>query len=211
MLWPCAVHVAVCTARGLGNIRSVVRAVSRASGAEARVTSDPDVVRTADFVVVPGQGSFGPFASALEGGLGDALIERVRAGRPYLGICLGMQILFDESDEAPGVRGLGLLRGKIRTLAPSADPTTGEPLPLPHMGWNAVTKPGADDKARYFYFAHSYVAVPDDASVIAGTTDYGGPFVSAIATGSIVAVQFHPEKSQREGIALLERFFRSSP
>jgi glutamine amidotransferase len=198
------VRIVVCDA-GVGNVRSVVRAVERAAGASVVVTTDPDAVRRADVLVVPGQGAFGSFARAMEGGLGEALLDTIRRGTPYLGICLGLQVLFESSDEAPGARGLAVLGGRVRRLEPGD-------RPLPHIGWNtALPTPGSflGDAARHFYFAHSYVAEPADARVIAGTTEYGAPFASAIAKDAIVGVQFHPEKSQKDGLALLARFFES--
>ena len=202
-------RVVVCDP-GVGNVRSVVRAIERASGTrEVVVTRDPAAVRAAAHVVVPGQGAFGPFVRAIEGGLGDALREHVAAERPYLGICLGMQVLFGSSDEAAGEAGLGLLGGHVRRLSPGVDPATARPHALPHIGWNAVEGTLAEGRTPYFYFAHSYAAVPDDPSIVSGTTAYGDArFTSAIAWGSMRGVQFHPEKSQREGLALLTSFFR---
>ncbi len=212
-----AVRIGVCAAGdGVGNVRSVVRAVERAAGArgaEVVVTKDPDALRRVDRIVVPGQGSFGAFAASMRGGLLEALRERIREGTPYLGICLGLQVLFEESDEAPGERGLGVLAGRVHRLDPGVDPESGRPLPLPHIGWNAVVPRGPGiallgDDPSFFYFAHSYAAAPDDPSVVAATTEYGRPFTSAVAKDNVVGVQFHPEKSQRAGLALLERFFR---
>lgn len=191
-------RVVVCET-GVGNVRSVVRAIARvAPGADVLVTPDPDAVRRADRIVVPGQGSFGAFARAMQGGLRDALVESIGKGTPYLGICLGLQVLFDESDEAPGERGLGVHRGRVRRL------DTGG-LALPHIGWNSVSE--RSEPPRFFYFAHSYVAVPDDPAIATGTTEYGERFASMVRKDNVLAVQFHPEKSQREGLALLERFF----
>jgi len=208
------VRVVVCDP-GVGNVRSVVRAIERAASAAGRapdvvVTREPAVVRDAAYVVVPGQGAFGAFVRGIEGGLGDALREHVAAERPYLGICLGMQILFESSDEAPGAVGLGILRGHVTRLAPGIDPVTDRPYALPHIGWNAVEGAAAREGGPpYFYFAHSYAAVPEDPAITTGTTTYGeAHFASAIARGTAVGVQFHPEKSQREGLALLTRFFR---
>lgn len=196
-LWPCSVRVVVCE-HGVGNVRSVVRAIAHVvPSAEILVSGDPDALRRADRIVVPGQGSFGAFAKAMRGGLGEALKECIAKGTPYLGICLGLQVLFDDSEEAPGERGLGVYRGRVKRIA------AGE-LPLPHIGWNSVSRDG--EPPRFFYFAHSYVAVPDDASIIAGTTEYGERFASVVADANVLGVQFHPEKSQREGLALLERF-----
>jgi glutamine amidotransferase len=220
------VRLVVCDP-GVGNVRSVVRAVQRAAeqsgraglahggSCEVLVTRDPAVVRAAAYVVVPGQGAFGPFAKGIEGGLGDALREHVLAERPYLGICLGMQVLFGASEEAPGARGLGVFAGEVRRLAPGLDLATGRTFALPHIGWNAVASTGAaaalfpGGEPRYFYYAHSFAAVPDDPTLIAGTTTYGGAtFAGTIARGAVLGVQFHPEKSQREGLELLTRFFQ---
>lgn len=196
---------------GVGNVRSVVRALERAAAGCARaiaVTADPDELRRADVLVAPGQGSFGAFAAALDTGLREVLRERIAAGTPYLGICLGLQILFDESDEAPGARGLGVLRGRVRRLAPGIDPASGRERALPHVGWNrAEPAHGSAILPAHYYFAHTYVAEPEDRRVIAATTRYGETFASAVRSGGVLGVQFHPEKSQRAGIALLERFF----
>lgn len=196
-------------ATGIGNVRSVVRALERCVP-DARsivTTSDPDEVRAADVLVVPGQGSFGAFAHALDANaLREAVHETIRAGTPYLGICLGLQVLFEESDEAPGAQGLGVLRGRVRRLSPASGP-------LPHMGWNRAdrAKSSAVLESAHYYFAHTYVAAPADPRVVLATTTYGGEtFVSAVAEGAVVGVQFHPEKSQRAGLALVERFFRAA-
>lgn len=193
-------------ATGVGNVRSVVRALEK-SAANVTTTADPDEVRRADVLVVPGQGSFGAFAAALESGLREALLDRIRAGAPYLGICLGLQILFESSDEAPGAKGLGIFSGHVHRLEPGAEA-------LPHMGWNrAELVPSRSDardlfESAHYYFAHSYAATPTDPAVTLATTTYGTQtFASAVASGNIVGVQFHPEKSQRAGLALVRRFF----
>lgn len=171
------------------------------------VTRDPAVVHGADFVVVPGQGAFGAFARGIEGGLGDALRTHIASGRPYLGICLGMQVLFESSDEAPGAAGLAVLGGHVKRLTVGIDAATSRPYSLPHIGWNQVDLKG--EGKRFFYFAHSYAAEPTEASVIAGTTEYGGAQItSMVRHGAVLGVQFHPEKSQREGLDVLTRFFR---
>src|SRR5262249_14022288 len=158
---------------GMGNLRSVERALVQAAsdaGVACAVsrTSDPDAVRRADLVVVPGQGAFRGCATALATGLRDALHERIAAGTPYLGICLGLQALFDESDEAPGAPGLGLFPGKVVALTPGPDHK------IPHMGWNAVeildpSGPlGAfEGETPHFYFVHSFHAVPADPAIVA--------------------------------------------
>ncbi|MBX3188325.1 MAG: imidazole glycerol phosphate synthase subunit HisH [Labilithrix sp.] len=203
-------RVVVCDP-GVANVRSVVRAAVRASaGASSSphvsVSRDPAEVRAADVVIVPGQGSFGAFARAIDGGLGDALRELIARGRPYLGICLGMQVLFESSEEAPGERGLGVYPGVVRRLRPGVDPSTGAAHALPHIGWNTVDE--ATGSSRYFYFAHSYAVAPADASLVTATTSYGDDrFASMIAEGAVLGVQFHPEKSQDEGLALLRSFF----
>ena len=183
---------------GLGNIQSVVRALRR-SGAEPTVSSDPGIIAKAETLVVPGQGAFRDCAGALASGLGEALREAITRGTPYLGICLGLQILFPSSEEAPGCAGLCVFPGRVVKLR------GGPGIKVPHVGWNLVEGKDAPD---YFYFVHSYVVVPDDPTLAVATTTHGERFVSAIAKDNVLAVQFHPEKSQRAGLALLERFLR---
>jgi glutamine amidotransferase len=188
---------------GVGNVRSVLRALEKTGQSAIEATSDPDAIRRADVLVVPGQGSFGAFAAALDGGLRASLVERIRAGAPYLGICLGLQILFDESDEAPGARGLSIFEGRVRRLAPGSEA-------LPHMGWNRAELATPSDvlEPAHYYFAHTYAAEPADRSITLATTTYGAQtFPSAVARDAVVGVQFHPEKSQRAGLASIERFF----
>jgi glutamine amidotransferase len=202
-----AVRIAVCDV-GLGNLRSVERALERASGgaASVQITHDPDQVRHADKVVMPGQGGFGDCARALGAGMGEAVKEQIARGTPYLGICLGLQVLFGSSEEAEGCAGLGVFPGKVVRLAGGGD------LKIPHTGWNTAephAKSYVPEKPAYFYFVHSYVVVPEDARIVASTTDYGASFVSAVVKDNVFACQFHPEKSQREGLALLERFVRA--
>ncbi len=210
-------RIAVCDV-GLGNLRSVERALHAATvgqRVDVEVTADPERVRTADRLVMPGQGAFGGCARALAGGLGDAVRDHLRKGRPYLGICLGLQVLFGSSEESPGCAGLGVLEGEVLRLAGGTDAATGGRLKIPHMGWNEAEPEVAHrglltDHAEHFYFVHSFVVVPRDRSVVAATTEYGGArFVSAVAHENVFACQFHPEKSQRAGIALLERFVAS--
>jgi glutamine amidotransferase len=211
------VRIVVCDV-GIGNLRSVERALLEAckeSGSRAQVEVSRDVthVANADRLVMPGQGGFGDCARALTTGMGDAVRAHLAAQRPYLGICLGLQVLFESSQEAPGCAGLGILKGEVVKLGEGHDTVTGAPLKIPHTGWN-VAEPTANggllpSKAEHFYFVHSYVVAPRDPAVIAATTDYGQPFVSAVAYDNVFACQFHPEKSQRAGIALLERFLAS--
>ncbi len=205
---------------GVGNLRSVERALRRAiaDGSETLVlTRDPGVVRDAQAVVFPGQGAFGDCMRALGqdgGALARAITDGITAGRPYLGICLGLQVLFEASDEAPGTPGLGVFQGTVRRLlggAMASDPVA----KIPHVGWNTVVPRPANPTARrvfstgpgeYFYFVHSYHVVPRDEGLIAGTSTHGETFVSAVARGTVFGVQFHPEKSQTAGLSLLGRY-----
>ncbi len=196
----------------MGNLRSVARALARA-GAEVEVSADPERVRAADRVVVPGQGAFGDCARALDAGLRDALAEHLARDRPYLGICLGMQILFGESEEAPGARGLGVFAGTVRRFDRDLrDPRDPERrLKVPHMGWNEVEGAHPLLPARaWFYFVHSYWCEPSDRELAVGTSEHGRPFCAAVARGATFACPFHPEKSQRAGAALLSRFVEGS-
>jgi imidazole glycerol-phosphate synthase subunit HisH len=194
---------------GSGNLRSVEKALA-AVGARAVVTADADLVARADKLVVPGQGAFGACAAGLDGG-GGALRQAVRdviaSGRPFLGICIGMQLLFESSEENPAARGLGLLPGTVRRF----DDRPG--LKIPHMGWNQTRRgPAAGaildeiPEGTCFYFVHSYYPAPDRAEDVALTSDHGAPFCAAVARDNIFACQFHPEKSQAAGLALLRRF-----
>ncbi len=206
---------------GVGNLRSVERAVRHALGDSQRrvlFTGDPGAVREAATVVMPGQGGFGDCAMALsrDGGvLARALTDHIAAGRPYLGICLGLQVLFEGSEEAPGRGGLGVFRGTVRRFREGATAEDGTPAKIPHVGWNRVVpredNPGAvrwlpPGGGAWFYFVHSYFVVPADPSLVAATSTHGEAFTCAIARGALLGVQFHPEKSQTAGISLLQRF-----
>jgi glutamine amidotransferase len=191
---------------GMGNLRSVARALERA-GAKPAVTTDPAEVLRADRVVLPGVGSLGDCMGALERlALPAAIRERIARGRPYLGLCLGLQVLFEHGEEG-AARGLGLIPGRVARFERRPG------LPVPHMGWNEVEPVHSHPVVPpgYYYFVHSFrpVEVPDSAVV--ATTSYGAPFCSAAGTGSAIGVQFHPEKSQRAGLELLERFCRWAP
>jgi glutamine amidotransferase len=196
---------------GAGNLRSVAKALER-SQLTVDVTSDPAVVRRADGVVLPGVGAFADAVRELrESGLEDAVKEAVVEGRrPYLGLCFGLQLLFEEGDEHGVTRGFGLLGGRVERF-PERDEDGGL-LRVPHIGWNEVRFDGLHPMldhlpvSDHFYFVHSYRPVPRDRSVVVGRTDYGGSFASAVATASIFAVQFHPEKSQRAGKRLLDAY-----
>ena len=194
----------------MGNLRSVSKALEHvAPGAEVRVTGDAQAIRAAERVVVPGQGALPDCMRQLrESGAREAVLEALEA-KPYLGICLGLQMLFDHGDEGD-TAGLALLRGNVPRFAARG-------LKIPHIGWNEVMQEtphalwaGIPDRSR-FYFVHSYYPAPADARVVAGTCLYGAPFTCAIARDNIFAVQFHPEKSQAAGLQLLSNFVRWRP
>jgi glutamine amidotransferase len=195
---------------GAGNLRSVAKALER-SELEPVVTADPRTVRDADGVLLPGVGAFRDAVCALEdAGLSDAIKEVTTRGRPYLGICFGYQLLFDEGTEHGTTAGLGQLAGRV-TRFPDKD-EDGEPLLVPHIGWNEVRYSGdhpmveALPERDIYYFVHSYRPEPEDESIIVGRTDYGGTFASAVARDNVFAVQFHPEKSQMAGKRLLDAY-----
>lgn len=191
---------------GSGNLRSVAKALT-AVGAEVVVSADADVVARADKLVVPGQGAFGACAAGLDrggGALRQAVLDFIGAGRPFFGICIGMQLLFGNSEENPEASGLGILPGRVRRFADRPG------LKIPHMGWNRTERgPAAGDgvaDGAFFYFVHSYYPEPTRAEDVALTADYGAPFCAAVARDNVFATQFHPEKSQAAGLALLRRF-----
>ncbi|MEP6861756.1 MAG: imidazole glycerol phosphate synthase subunit HisH [Deltaproteobacteria bacterium] len=186
-----------------GNLRSVERALAHVGG-DVVVTRDPEAVRRADRIVVPGQGAFGVFMRGLEDrGLGEVLRAKIASGAPYLGICLGMQVLFEHSEEGD-VAGLGVFAGDVVRFRPT-DPT----LKVPHMGWNdvALKQPtaGLADGA-YVYFVHSYHCVPRDPALVAVEATHGVTFCAAVQRDNVFACQFHPEKSQAVGLGLLRTF-----
>ena len=190
-----------------GNLRSVQRALAQVGG-DVIVTRDPDVVHRADQIVVPGQGAFGVFMRGLgERGLGEALREAIASGRPYLGICLGLQILFDESEEQGPCPGLGVIAGRVERLAPT-DPR----LKVPHIGWNQLAFRRRDPllagiaDGAHVYFVHSYHAVPDDAALVTLEAEHGVRLTAAVRQDNIFACQFHPEKSQAVGLQILRNF-----
>ncbi|HYX65016.1 MAG TPA: imidazole glycerol phosphate synthase subunit HisH [Burkholderiales bacterium] len=199
---------------GMGNLRSVAKALEHvAPEADVEVTGDPQAIRAAERVVVPGQGALPDCMRQLrESGAREAVLEALDT-KPYLGICLGLQMLFDHGDEGD-TAGFAVLHGNVPRFAQSFG---GRRLKIPHMGWNEVIqeKPhalwtGIPDRSR-FYFVHSYYPAPADARVVAGTCVYGAPFTCAIARDNIFAVQFHPEKSQLAGLQLLSNFVRWRP
>ena len=195
---------------GAGNLRSVQKALVR-SGLEARVTGDRNALRDCHGVVLPGVGAFADAAARLrEKGLDDAIREAVERGALYLGLCLGLQLLFEESDEHGVNRGFGLLPGRVERF-PERE-VDGRPLRVPHIGWNDVrfrgTHPMVSRLPEHdaYYFVHAYRAVPAESSDVAGVCEYGGEFAAAVARGRLFAVQFHPEKSQNAGRRLLDAF-----
>ena len=195
---------------GAGNLMSVSKALAR-SGLAPFVSSDAATVRGADGVVLPGVGAFADAATNLrERGLDDAVKEMLLAGRPYLGLCLGLQVLFDESDEHGVTAGLGVIPGRVERF-PDKD-EAGDLLRVPHIGWNTVRFEGQHPmldglpKEDCYYFVHSYRVVPTDPAVAVGTVDYGGRFAAAVARDGMFAVQFHPEKSQKAGKRVLDAF-----
>jgi glutamine amidotransferase len=195
---------------GAGNLRSVTKALER-SGLRAEVCRDPASLRGADGIVLPGVGAFADAATSLRAkGLDEAIMTAIDKGRPYLGLCLGLQLLFEESDEHGSTPGFGLLPGRIERF----DDRNGDGgvLRVPHIGWNSVRFEGSHPMLKglpaedCFYFVHSYRAVPRDPSQVVGITDYGGSFAAAVAKDSAFAVQFHPEKSQSSGKRLLDAY-----
>lgn len=191
---------------GSGNLRSVQKACERL-GAAARITDDPDQVAEAEKLVLPGVGAFGDAMRELRArGLVEPILAHLRADRPFFGICMGLQLLFETGFEGGRHAGLGVLAGDVVRFALPAG------MKVPHMGWNTVAWTGAGAERSpagpddYFYFVHAYHARPADAAVVAATTDYGGPFCSAVRRGRLFATQFHPEKSQAAGLRLLASF-----
>lgn len=197
---------------GMGNLRSVQKALEHV-GADARVTDSPAVLRKAKGVVLPGVGAFGEAVRRLrKQKLWNPLKQTLVSGIPFLGICLGYQLLFESSEENPGVSGLGFFKGPVvRFRFPKRSDNK-----VPHMGWNTLA-PGAARKTPvlngvgrgdYFYFVHSFYPAPKDRSIVASQTTYGKPFASAVSRGALFACQFHPEKSGAQGQRILKNFVR---
>jgi len=197
---------------GAGNLRSVAKAFEH-EGAEVTLTADPAVARGAERLVLPGQGHFGQCMTRLEeSGLGDAVREFIATERPFLGICVGMQLIYDGSEEAPGIPGLGLIPGTVKRLRTD--------LPLPHVGWNSVefvrTAEGdpvlegvAGPRPRYFYHVHSYGVLEADGEHVLGRCTYDDAFASIVRRDNVWGIQFHPEKSQEDGLRILGNFART--
>jgi imidazole glycerol-phosphate synthase subunit HisH len=189
-----------------GNTLSVTRALEKV-GAKVDLTPDPERVLAADAVVLPGVGAFGDCIHKLrDRGMDVACREAFRSGKPFLGVCVALQVVFEASEESPGVEGLGLMPGRVVRLE-------GDGLKVPHIGWNELSVvrdhpvlDGLDGEA--FYFVHSYYPEPEETEDLIGETDYGTRFCSAAGRENLVAVQFHPEKSSRAGLKLYENFLR---
>jgi glutamine amidotransferase len=190
---------------GVGNVRSAQKAIEH-GGHRAVITADPAVLRAARRLVLPGVGAFGTAIVRLrETGLDAVVLDAARAGKPVLGICLGMQLLLDSSDERGDWQGLGLVPGRVVSLPPAAPK-------IPEIGWNTVERVNASPlledipEGMMFYFVHACICVPNDPAAVGGVTDYGGEFCSVISAGNIHAAQFHPEKSGRAGLKFLKNF-----
>ena len=177
----------------MGNLRSVAKALE-AAGAEVQIGADPAAISASDKLCVPGQGIFGRCVTNLrDASLDEVIGGWIADGRPYLGICLGMQVLFDTSEEHGPIPGLGLLSGAVKKLGPG--------VRIPHIGWNEVGD-------EHYYFDHSYAVQPANPTIVSGWCEYGQRFAASISTGPILGVQFHPEKSAAAGLALLEGWVR---
>lgn len=193
---------------GAGNLRSIENALAKLGG-KAETATDPDNLAGASAIILPGVGSFGAAMEKLES-FRNPIKQAVEAGTPFLGLCLGIQVIFDESDESPGVAGLGLIPGTCKRFP--------ENMKVPHIGWNTInTKKETHilngiNTGSFYYFVHSYYSVPADGKVIAGETDYGNiTFPSVISQDNIHATQFHPERSGEKGLKLLANFLELIP
>ncbi|MBR3943487.1 MAG: imidazole glycerol phosphate synthase subunit HisH [Akkermansia sp.] len=191
---------------GAGNLASVCNSF-RAIGVEGKLVRTPADITDITHLVLPGVGAFGDCAVALrKQNLANSICEWISQDKPFLGICIGYQILFDSSEETPGAQGLGIFKGHVRRFADKGQK-------IPHMGWNAVTPLHADTpiwagmgESPYFYYVHSYYPEPQDKTLVAATSSYGDTFAAAIVKGRVIATQFHPEKSQIQGLRLLKNF-----
>lgn len=192
---------------GAGNIQSVYKAL-KFIGADCKVTSDKDEILNADGAILPGVGSFGDAMDTMtKRGIKDTIIEYTKSGKPFLGICLGLQLLFPESEETPGVKGLDIFKGTITKI-----PNQNRTLKIPHMGWNNISikqKNGIFKDIEgepYVYFVHSFYLKAQDKDIVAATTQYGVEIDAAVQKGNLIATQFHPEKSGEVGLKMLKNF-----
>lgn len=192
---------------GAGNIQSVYKAL-KFIGADCKVTSDKDEILNADGAILPGVGSFGDAMDTMtKRGIKDTIIEYTKSGKPFLGICLGLQLLFPESEETPGVKGLDIFKGTITKI-----PNQNRTLKIPHMGWNNISIKQKDgifkdiEGEPYVYFVHSFYLKAQDKDIVAATTQYGVEIDAAVQKGNIIATQFHPEKSGEVGLKMLKNF-----
>ena len=201
---------------GMGNLHSVRKALE-VVGAKAKVTSRPEDLRRAEKIVFPGVGAFGEAMKELERRhLVEPIRDAIGEGKYFLGLCLGLQLLFEKSEESPGVKGLCVLKGDVKRFGFTMK-SSKENLKVPHMGWNDIKMKNKKAKSKilsgisdgsYMYFVHSYYVRPKDKDITSTTTDYGIGFVSGIQKDNIYAFQFHPEKSQKAGLKILENFIR---
>ena len=196
-----------------GNIKSVEKALQYL-GEEVVITRDRDIILASDRAILPGVGSFGDAMAKIdEYGLREVILEFVASGKPFLGICLGLQILFKDSEESPGVEGLGILDGHIVRI-PDTDPDTGDRLKVPHIGWNSLDITDGATLFRglksnpYVYFVHSYYLKADDPSIVAAKTFYGTEIHASVEKDNVFACQFHPEKSGEVGLTILKNFLQ---
>ena len=192
---------------GAGNIQSVYKAL-KFIGADCKVTDNKEEIMNADGAILPGVGSFGDTMDTMNSrNIKDTVIEFTKSGKPFLGICLGLQLLFPKSEESPGVKGLSIFEGKISKI-----PNQNGTLKIPHMGWNSITIKEKDgifkgiEGEPYVYFVHSYYLDAKDKGIVAATTNYGVEIDAAVQKGNIIATQFHPEKSGDVGLKMLKNF-----
>ena len=188
---------------GRGNLHSVYNGLLKI-GADPVVSADPKVIREAPKVILPGVGSFGDCMETMRSrGLEETVQEALASGKPFLGICLGEQLLFESSEESPGVKGLGYFKGQVKKIV--------TPYKIPHMGWNRITTVNPsplmkEADGNYVYFVHSYHAVPEDPGIITSVCEYGAKITASVGRGSVQGFQFHPEKSSFAGLAMLTAF-----
>lgn len=199
---------------GMGNLRSVQKSFEKI-GVAAKLTNDKKVIQKAKAIVLPGVGAFGAAMKNLQKfDLIDVLKEKLAQGTPFLGICLGLQVLFEKSEEAPKLKGLGIFKGSVKHFY-SLKGFPKDKLTIPHMGWNQVQRKNRSSifkdipEDAYFYFVHSYYVDPEEKDIIIGTSNYGKDLVVAIEKGNITATQFHPEKSSPWGVKVLENFVQT--